>query len=213
MPVAGYLAALRVSGAANAVTNEATTSLGGGVYQVTTAARRIWDPAAALTIRDAGTPVASTFWTFDYLFGKVTFSGYSPGGAVTVDGSYLSMLTVLEGHEAEFGVTRNLLDSSEFGNLWKKKTVGQGDVQASFSAHASPLVDLDGGTGGVQSIDGWVQNDTPKVFELNVNGWYLRAWVNFASEKVASAVADLVGTTIEMEGAEQRAGAAWSFGT
>lgn len=215
MPIAGYSTALRASGASNVVTGEATTSLGGGVYQVTSSTRRIWDPAVTPTVKDGGTPVASTFWTFDYLFGKVTFSGYSPGGAVTIDGSYLSMVTVLEGHAFEFSVSRDLADSSEFGSAWKKKTATMGDVSCSFESHSSPLVDLDAGVGGVQSLDGWLQNGTPKVFEVNLNSGaqFLRAWVQFESEKVSAAVADLVGTTIAMQGAEQRVGAAWGFGT
>lgn len=213
MPIASYNAALRVNGAANAVTNEATT-LGGGVYQVTNSARRVWDPAVAVIVKDGGVTVSALLYTFDYLRGIVTFVGYSPSGAITVDGSWASMVSVAEGRAFSFAAAQDLADSSVFGTAHKLKTPTLRDVQATMEILSSPLVDLDGVTGGVQSLVSFIENATVKVFEIDLSGGYfLRAFVQFDSMEIAAAVGDLVGTTVSMQGSSQRAARSWSFGT
>jgi hypothetical protein len=216
MPFIGHRCALRVSGPATAATNEATTLLSAGRYQVTNTARRVWDPAVALTIRDGGTPVAANFWTFNYLFGIVTFAGYSPSGAVTVSGSFLTLLTIAEGRSFEFAVTRDLADASVYGTAAKIKQPTLDDVQASMEILSSPLADLDLVTGGTQSLDSFLQGAVFKLFEVSLeNGaHFLRAWVGFDNVKLSAAVADLVTTMVSMQGAAQApVGASWGVGT
>lgn len=213
MPILGANAALRVNGAANAVTAEACTSLGGGRYQVTNTARRIWDPAVAVTVKDGGVTVSPTLYAFSYLFGVVTFVGYSPSGAVTVDGSWASMVSVAEGRSFEFGPAIDLLDTSVFGQAFKSKLATLQDVMASMEVLASPLVDLDGVTGGTQSLVSFLENATVKVFEVDLSSVYLRAFVTFDSIKIAAAVTDLVTTTISMQGHSPRSTVSWAVGT
>lgn len=214
MTIAAYSTALKVSGAANAVTGEATTSLGGGRYQVTSTSRRIWDPAVAVVVKDGGSPVPAANYSFNYLFGIVTFS-VLPSGAVTIDGSYLSMLSVLEGRSFEFAASRDLADSSVFGTQAKLKTPTLGDVECSMEILSSPLEDLDTGTGGTQSLNSYLEGESLKVFEVNLGSGtlYLRAFVLLSKEAVKAAPGDVVGTTITMNGAEQRGSVVWSSGT
>lgn len=212
MPIASYNAALRVNGAANAVTNEATT-LGGGVYQVTNTARRVWDPSVAVTVKDGGVTVSALLYTFDYLRGIVTFVGYSPTGAITVDGSWASMVSVAEGRAFSFAAMQDLADSSVFGTAFKLKTPTLRDVQATMEILSSPLVDLDGVTGGTQSLVSFLENATVKIFEVSLPSFNLRAFVQFDNLEIAAAVGDLVGTTVSMQGSSQRSARSWSVGT
>ena len=213
MPIAAYSAALRVNGAANAVTAEACTSLGGGRYQVTNTARRVWDPAVAVTVKDGGVTVSALLYSFNYLFGIVTFVGYTPTGAITVDGSWASMVSVAEGRAFDFAPMRDLLDTSVFGTAFKTKLATLQDVTCSMEVLASPVVDLDGVTGGTQSLISFLENATVKVFEVNLGSQYLRAFVNFDSIKIAAAVTDLVTSTISMQGHSPRSTVSWAVGT
>lgn len=214
MPIASYNAAIRMNGAANAVTAEACALVVAGVYQVTNTARRVWDPAVAVIVKDGGVTVSALLYTFDYLRGIVTFVGYSPSGAITVDGSWASMVSVAEGRAFSFAAMLDLADASIFGTAFKVKQPTLSDVQASMEILSSPLLDLDGVTGGVQSLVSFVENATVKVFEISLpSSFYLRAFVMVDSMEIAAAVEGLVGTTVNMQGASQRNARSWSVGT
>ena len=112
-PRAGYATVLEVGGTSTAFTGEATTNTTGNTYQITNSAKRVLDPAAAVTVKDGGAPVAPA--SIDWLFGKVTLSS-PPGGAVTIDGSYIPRLTVALGKSAEPAVAIDAIDASVFGS-------------------------------------------------------------------------------------------------
>ena len=57
-PRAGYATVLEVGGTSTAFTGEATTNTTGNTYQITNSAKRVLDPAAAVTVKDGGAPVA-----------------------------------------------------------------------------------------------------------------------------------------------------------
>jgi len=214
VPIASYNAALRVNGAANAVTAEACALVVTGVYQVTNTARRVWDPAVAIIVKDGGVTVSALLYTFDYLRGIVTFVGYSPSGAITVDGSWASMVSVAEGRAFSFAAAQDLADSSVFGTAFKLKTPTLRDVQATMEILSSPLVDLDGVTGGTQSLISFLENATVKIFEVSLpSSFNLRAFVVVDNLEIAAAVEDLVGVTVSMQGSSQRAARSWSVGT
>lgn len=214
MAIAGHTTRLKVSGAAVPVTAEACTSLGGGVYQVTNTARRIWDPSAAITVKDGGTPVSSALWSFDYLFGKVTFSGYTPSGAVTVDGSYLPVATVAEVKSFSASFAGDLLDRTTFDSAGsKQKQAGLRDGSGSFVMLSSPLDDIDPVTGGTQNLATVMNNGTPKLFEALFGTQYLRQWVILEGIETTAAVDGLVESTVSYQTAPQRLGASIAFGT
>jgi len=205
---------LKVSGAANAVTDEAMSSLGGGRYQVTSTSRRRWDPTAAITIEDGGTPVSATLYTFDYCFGIVTFSGYTPSGAVTVTGSYFTMLALPEARAYSIKVSAALADKTTFDSSgWRQfgqlLLQGEGD----FEILANPLDDLDTGTGGTQSLVSYLTGATAKMLEVNRGGNYFVAFVLFESLDDKASLEDLLTTSMMWMLSAQGRGAAASFGT
>jgi hypothetical protein len=72
-----------------AMTAEGMTNTGDGLtWRVTAAAKRYWDPTAALTVYDNGSPVASGY-TVQYCGGLVTFAASKAGHTITVTGKYL----------------------------------------------------------------------------------------------------------------------------
>lgn len=81
---AAYKAALYLSGTSTSATDEATTSISATVYQVTSAARRVMDPAHTVKVYDNGVEVPAGDYSINYLFGKITFDS-APTGPVTVD--------------------------------------------------------------------------------------------------------------------------------
>lgn len=214
MPIAGLNTRLKISGTAVPVVNEATSSLGGGVYQVTTTSRRIWDPSAAITIKDGGVSVGSTFWTFDYLFGKVTFSGYSPSGAITVDGSYLPVAAIAEGRSVQVTCSRELADVSTWdGAGWVQRKPLLKDAEGSCEFLTLPLEDVDPVAGGSQTLAAIMEAGTPKLLEITLGAEYLRAWVLFSGIETSAEVAGIVTTSASFSSASQAAGASVGLGS
>lgn len=211
--IAGYGSALYLSGTGVPVTDEACTSLGSGVYQVTSTSRRVWDPDASahpITIKDGGSTVSSTYWSFDYLFGRVTFSGYSPSGAVTVDGSYLPMTEVGEVHEHSIDAKANLLDSTSYNSTgYTSFTRGLASASGSFAFRSNVL-----DTVSDVSIQEFLENGTPKVLALRFGGsYYFKLFCILEGVSVKSTVNGLVEGTASFSTAAQGAGAAVSWGT
>src|SRR4051812_39714265 len=96
---AGRLISVKVSGVAVAFTAEATTTTDTKTYKVTNAVKRVWDRAAAITVKDGGTPTAEAY-TLNRLKGTVTFANAGTR-VITLDGSYLPMSTLALGHDVE----------------------------------------------------------------------------------------------------------------
>jgi len=112
---AGYVATLKRAGTSTAMTGEAMTQVGATqTWRVTAAAKNVWDRSAAFVVKAGGTPVAANnIESIDYLFGRVTFvSGYTPGGAVTVDGAYLPLQTVGCSNGFTLTQTANAIDET-----------------------------------------------------------------------------------------------------
>lgn len=87
----GYMVTLKKPGTSTAMTDEAMTLVSGKTYQISAAAKQIWDRSVALTFEDATVAVdEADIESVDYLFGRVTFvSSYTPTGPITVSGNYL----------------------------------------------------------------------------------------------------------------------------
>lgn len=214
MATAAWQAQVKVSGTSTAMTGEATTSLGGSQYQVTSATKRIIDPTVAVVVKDGGSTVSSSLYSVDRLFGIVTFSGYTPTGAVTVDGSYLPTAAIGECTSVSITVTADLADVSVLESQAKKKASTLLDWSGSLERLALPLDDLDSGTGGTQSLDSWMKAGTPRLLDvLFTTGARFRGWFVVESYEVSSSVADVVTVSVNVAGAAQGAGAAFSWGS
>jgi hypothetical protein len=135
----GRKALVKVSGAAVAFTDEATTAnVDRTRYQVTNAAKRVWDRTAAVVVeRDTGGGygvVASTEYTLNRLKGTVIFnSAQAVGAAVRVDGSYLPMSTAAEAKAYSINASANNADASVFGDGWVKRQQARLDITGTIS--------------------------------------------------------------------------------
>lgn len=211
MARAAWAAQVKVTGAPVGTTAEAAALLTGKRYQVTTAARRIIDPAIAVTVYDNGSPVAaSNILAVEHLFGIVEFqAAYTVTGPVTIDYSYLPTYTVGECTAFELGMSRELIDSSVFESQWRKKTPGLLDLSGSLKSLQLPLVDIDTVTGGTQSIDSWLKAGTHRVLDVLVSaGERIRAWVVFESHGETAERDGVVTVDVNFQGSSPAAGAA-----
>lgn len=95
------------------MTDEACSLVTGNTYQVTNAAKRVIDPRQTVTVKDGGSPVAASGYTFDYLHGRVTFVS-PPGGAVTVTATYLPRIQFGCANSFDLNETRENLDRTCF---------------------------------------------------------------------------------------------------
>lgn len=213
MATPAFSAQVKVSGTAVGMTAEACGLVSGTTYQVTNAAKRILDPSVAITVNDAGVPIPAANVTIDALFGRFTLSA-PPGGAVTVDASYLPTATVADTKGVELNVTVDMGDATTFDSGGaKKKQPLLLDVAGSLMRLVLPLDDLDPVTGGSQTIDGWMKAGTPRLLDvLFTSGFRTRAWVLFKGYKVSGAVDGMVECTVDFEGAANN-GHAFGIGT
>lgn len=218
MPNAAFSTTLKVSGAAVPVAAEACTSISGAnpnkLYQVTSAARRIWDPSAAIVVKDGGVAVSALLYSFDYLFGFIQFNGYVQVGAITVDGSYLPVASIAEVTDFSFSAKADMLDRTSYDSAGaRNKLTGLIDSSGSMKALSTALDDIDPVTAGNQTLFAVLTSGTPKLLEMKVGIYYLRWWVLLESLEVSAAVAGLVESTWALQGASRgQPGAVFSFG-
>jgi len=141
MAQAAYLTTVQKSGTTTAMTSEAmaTATTVSGTYQITNSAKRVWERTASFTIRIAGSTVgvpADTSVTWDYLFGKVTFTT-TQAGARTITGSYLPMTDVAGANSYTLSASRELVDDTDFSSTgWRSKAVALKDVSLTMSRWA-----------------------------------------------------------------------------
>jgi hypothetical protein len=214
MAYAAWQAQLKISGAPVGTTAEAMALLGGSQYQVTNTAKRVIDPATAITIKDGGVTVSSALYSFDYLFGIVTFSGYSPTGSVTLDGSYIPVASIGQCRTVELSMMADLVDVSIFENQAKQKQATLVDFEGSLERLSLPVDDLDGVTAGTQSIDGWMKAGTPRLLDvLFAAGARFRGWILFAGYEVQAQVDGIVTVNVKFKGSARGvAGSSFNWG-
>ena len=107
------------SGTGTTMTGEATTSLGSGVYRITNSARRAINPNAALTVLDGVTTVNPALYRVSFGAGLIIFTGgYTPAGAVTVTGQFLTLSQAAQGTQWSLEVQNTLEDAHVFGDSW-----------------------------------------------------------------------------------------------
>lgn len=195
MAIAGHRSAIKTVGTSTAMTNEACTSISSTVYRITSTSRRVLDPTVAVTVNDNGSPVAAANVTIDYLFGKVTRTGGTFTGPVTVTANYLPLLDVAEGVAWSVAMSRTELDKTVMGNTDKAFLLGLGTAEGTIELLDLPTSDLDAGAGSVK-LEDIFSNDTPKLLELTINPdgtpVYWRGWVRWAGIDLSAPLDELV---------------------
>lgn len=196
--VADYLTTIKIGGTTTAVTAAATTNTSGNIYQITTAARRVIDPGVAVTVKDGGVAITSGV-TIDPLFGIITLASPA-GGAVTVDYSYIPLLTLASCREYKFSMSRQGLDSTNHDTgLYHTRIPGLVDMSGSLSTFEIQSYDHDPGAGTAVLLT-LINSGTPVLLERTPSGGsILRAWVLLSSLENGGAVADLNDLAVAFE--------------
>lgn len=195
--VAGWNTTIKVGGTPTAVTGEACTNTTGNTYQINTAAKRVWDYSVAVVAYDGGVP--ATVSSVDYLFGKVTLAA-PPGGAVTVDVTYIPLLSVVQGKSVSQSTEIDELDASVFGSMDKVFIAGLRSHSFKLGTLDTLLTDLDSGAGTWT----WSAKAAGTVILIEVD-WegtganLTRGWSFIKSTSIESAVDSLVKGDIELQ--------------
>ncbi len=183
--VAGYLTVLKKSGTATVMTSDPMTSTGSTVanrYQISAAAKQVFDRNTVPTFRGGGsstaagsTIAASAVASVNYLFGTVTFSSTQPE-PVKVTGKYMPMTNVAGAKSYTLSQAADVLDDTDFSSTgYHTRKPGLNDVSLTVSrwhsldltfwtlmeARASVVAELQpGGSGSVAR--GWfvVESET-----------------------------------------------------
>lgn len=137
MAVAGFRCSIRRGGLATSMVAEPFTSLGGNVFRLTSAARRVIDPTLPWNLNHtAGTIAYASISAFDFLFGEVTVVGVT--GPLTINGSFIPITTASElfgevkGHD--LSESSDLLDTTVYsGGTTRTRKRIYGLVDASIS--------------------------------------------------------------------------------
>lgn len=121
------------TGSGTSMTGQATTSLGGGVYQITLSARRYINPNASLTVLDGVTTVNPANYQVAYGTGKIILAGYTPAGAITVTGQFLTLSKIAQATDWTLDIQPELEEVQVFGDVWKSRVCVQKDATVTFN--------------------------------------------------------------------------------
>lgn len=113
---AGYVASIKATGTATAMTDEPMSLVSGKTYAVADVTKNVWDYTKALTIEDNGTPVAAAdIESIDWLFGRVIFAAaYTPTGPITATGHYLPLTEVSRANSFTLTQTAETVDHTDY---------------------------------------------------------------------------------------------------
>lgn len=203
MAKAGYNCLIRKGGAPTSTTSEAFTSLGGDVYQITSAARRCIDPRTVWHLKDsAGTVPFSDISDADFLFGEFTVASVT--GLLTFYGDFIPLTTASEvvQNAMSFSLSESsdLLDTTVFTggvSRVRKRIYGLGD--ASLSIEGLWTAEDHAGLASLHS------SGESFVFEINSGASQLfRAWGKMAEYSRDGSVDGLLERSFSVELDAQR---------
>ena len=193
------------------MTAEATTLVTGKTYRITNAAKRMLDPSIAVTVDDGGVPIASAnIESIDYLHGIIVLdSGYTPSGAITVDGNYLPLSQIADVYTTSITTTVTMLDDTVYEDTAVSRKAGLKDISGSFSAY-------DEGTTAISELVG---NGTVVFLTFEHTGSasvdHMRARVLLESDDSSVSVDGLIESTYSFVGAStlsvEGRDVSWSF--
>ncbi len=102
-------------------------------WRITNAARRFADPTVAPTVKIGGVTQATNLYEWDPAGGRVKFLAAQGAVTVTVDYSYLPITKVAGAKEWSLDLDADLLESTAFGDTWKRRVPGIKDATGSFT--------------------------------------------------------------------------------
>lgn len=114
---AAYNATLKREGTSTEFTDEDMEQVGSSnTYKIVDANKNYWDFTDTVEVYDGGTLVDADDYTVNYLFGEVTFDA-APSGAVTVDGSYITLEEFGRANTVDISHSAETEDITDFINV------------------------------------------------------------------------------------------------
>lgn len=226
MAVAGHKAQVKASTTSTAMTNETLSVVAGTsnvTWEVATATRDLWDPAATYTVEaseDSGSTwntLSASEFSISYLLGQVDLDAYTSGSGTVANvtdvrvsstsGGYLTSYAVLGGRSCSgtLGPAEHM--SAVFQDDGEARIYGRQDVSWDVESIERQWTPLDGDGGSEDSLYDKVQNETPFVFEVQpsgTSGEYFRSWVLIMNDAEDFSGGSLHTTTLTLAGALQR---------
>lgn len=181
-PLAGNVTTLNNDVAVVTMTAEACTQVGSTqTWRITNTAHERIDPRTTINVKDGGVTVdPANIANINVLFGKVTFiDAFTPGGAITIDGKYVTVAPLLVVNEWGFTAKRAMLDRSSMGDSFMRKIAGLLSADLSIKSMSEPTDEYSTG------LEVWTDfiAGTPKLVQIDLNGagtaGVIRAWMNF----------------------------------
>ena len=120
--LAGKSVVVKVSGAAVAMTGEATTATGNISYQISNAAKQVIDWETPPTVLDGGVETVEDY-TVNYLNGTITF-GTTDTRTITVTGFYRPMSAAAYANAISDTGECDMLDKTVFLDTYRKRMAG-----------------------------------------------------------------------------------------
>ena len=205
-PVAAFGSTISVTGASTPDTGEACAHVSGSgssrLYQVTSTAKRVWDPSVAVTVKDGGTPVTAADYVFNSLAGTIQFAGYTPSGSITLDGSYFPIYPAALANKFDLDIKATLVDTSNFdgsGAVERYPTLS--DFSGTLHVLEDMLTVLDSGSLTWESI---MAAKTPVViavhFGTSAAPLWFKGWAILESTKVSAAIAGVLEGDVGFKG-------------
>ena len=203
MATPGYLCSLGITGATTAFTTEAFTNLSTDVWQITSTARRIWNPGVTVDFFDNAVPIdPADIESINYLFGIVTFiSSTAFAGPITATGAYFPILTLTESHYFTLVVSRDMLDDTVFGDTAHSRQGTIIDAVGELQIYDYFETDYDAGGGTVKLSTMWAA-ETPFVLTFNMNAAntiQYRVLAIITDLELSAGVGDLLEGTVSWE--------------
>jgi hypothetical protein len=211
VPIPTFSAALYVADQSTAFSNAATTKLTANTkYQVTTPGNRRIDPAVNVVVEvDAdgagggGYAVAApSTYTFDYLFGIVTFNSDQGSAAlVRVSGAAMNVVPAGLIKDIALSFSNEIVEQTVLADGgYKKRTATLTDFSADASGYTPPTEDLDTG-GATLRLDSKLAAGGRLFLEVAMNGGpTFRAWVKIESADAKNQAGALLESSFKLVG-------------
>jgi hypothetical protein len=188
MAVQGYLARVKVSGTATAMTDEPTTATGNISYQITNAAKRVLT-LETIVVEDGGVPTVEDY-TIDRLNGIILFES-AVARVITVTGNYFPMSVAAEANEFSLNLSANNNDVTRF-------------IDDGYIRREQGLKSADGSISEFYLVDAYFANKLisgdPVVLELYPDGTEkISLFALLNSDEIASVVDGVVTSSVSFE--------------
>jgi hypothetical protein len=205
--IAGRKALVKVTGAPVVFAGEATTDSGDHqTYQITNAAKRVWDRNTLLVVKVAGVPTVESY-TFNRLTGKVTFATVNAGrAAVTLDGAYLPLSVAIGSKNYSYSLMKQALVDTDFDGA---------NSNGGFNTYQTGLFDVEGSIGRRITADTSMRDallaGDPVVIQLFADraaAADLTVWALLDKNALVAALDGMQEGTIEFKGTADDQGVA-----